>query len=179
MDIAIPEGNEEEMIEMAKKLGTASLRFLYPVVSIAQKEKIRGRDVGVITDNPNEIRKAKQQGIFVACQSNEVAVLESSPDVIFGVEGLMHKDSLHFRQSGLNQVLCALMAKKGISYGISFSMILNASGKHRAQILGRVQQNIDLAKKFKVPMKCYSFAKEPFGLRSERDLDSFLRSISL
>ena len=178
MDIAIPEGNEEEMMQMAKKLGITTLRFLYPAVSIAQKEKIRGRDVGVITDNPNEIRKAKQHGIFVACQSNEVAALESSPDVIFGVEGLMHKDSLHFRQSGLNQVLCALMAKKGISYGISFSMILHSSSRGRALLLGRIAQNIRLARKFKIPVQIHSFAKDVYDLRSAKDLDVVLRTLS-
>jgi hypothetical protein len=175
MDIAIPEGNENELLSMAKKLGTTELRFLYPAVSIAQKSKQNGWQVGIITDSPNEIRKAKQQGVFVASWNNEVAVLEASPDLLFGIETLDHKDSLHYRNSGLNQVLCALMNRKKIAYGLSFSMLLHSSGRHRAALLGRIRQNIMLCKKFKVPISIYSFAKGPYELRSRKDLESFLQ----
>ena len=178
MDIAIPKGNEEEMLQMAKKLGNTSLRFLYPAVSIAQKEKLNGREVGIISDNPNEIHRAKQQGIFAATSSNEMRVLESSPDMLFGVEDIEHKDSLHFRKSGLNQVLCALMAKNGISYGISFSMVLHSSNRGRALLMGRIAQNVRLTRKFKIPVQIYSFAKEPYSLRARKDLDAVLRTFS-
>jgi hypothetical protein len=176
MDIAIPEGNEEELLSMAKRLGITELMLLYPAVSIAQKNKQNGWQSGVITDSPNEIRKAKQQGVFVASRNNEIAVLEASPDFIFGIETLEHKDSLHYRKSGLNQVLCALMERKNVAYGVSFSLLLHASGRQRGAILGRARQNVALCRKFKVKTGIYSFAKDPYDLRSRKDLDAFLEN---
>ena len=39
MDIAIPDGNEEEFLAVAKHLGITKLRFLYASVSIAAQKK--------------------------------------------------------------------------------------------------------------------------------------------
>ncbi len=176
MDIAIPNGNEDEFLEMAKRLGTLELRFLYDSFSLAIEKKHEHPTwhIGILSSNPNEIRKAKQKGIFSATATNEVAVIESAPDLIIEPEKTAPKDGLHARNSGLNQVLCALLAKKGIALGISFSMILAASGKERAMLLGRAKQNIHLAKKYDVQVFLLSCARSPYALRGSIDSSDIL-----
>lgn len=65
---------------------------------------------------------------------------------------LQHKqgrDKLKQRDSGLNHVLCNLAKENNITLAIDFSEIINSKEKERAKILGRIIQNIKLAKKSK------------------------------
>lgn len=179
MDIAIPDSNEEEILSMAGRLGTSELRFLYPSVSLAvqKKQEHPGWNVGVLSNQPGEIRKAKHKGIFSATSSNEIAALESSPDIIFGVERIPPKDGLHARHSGLNHVLCALMGRKGTALGFSFNLPLNAPPPARQTLIGRMRQNALLARKNKLIALPLSCAHSPFELRSTEDLEAWLDSL--
>ena len=179
MDIAIPDNNEAEFFSVAKRLGTSELRFLYPSASLAAQKKHEHPDwnVGVLSSQPNEIRKAKHRELFSATSSNEIAILESSPDIIFGVERIPPKDGLHARHSGLNHVLCALMARKGTALGLSFNLLLNAPPPTRQVLIGRMRQNALLARKNKLTALPLSCAHSPFELRSREDLQAWLCSL--
>mgnify|MGYP001584288517 CR=1 FL=1 len=83
----------------------------------------------------------------------------------------LKRDSMHFRNSGLNQVLCSISKKNNIAIGFSFSEFLNSND--RALILGKMQQNVRLCRKFKVKMVIASFAKNEYELRSIETLKSF------
>ena len=87
----------------------------------------------------------------------------------------MPKDGLHARNSGLNQVLCAMMEKKGIALGISFNMILNSGVKDRAKLIGRVKQNIKLARKRNILIAPVSLAHTPFELRGDKEMHTLLQ----
>ena len=84
--------------------------------------------------------------------------------ILVSPEKGIKKDSLHYRNSGLNQVLCNLARKNNIMIGFSFSDLLNISGKEKT--LGRMMQNVRLCRKFKVKMMVCSFARNEFELRS-------------
>src|SRR3989344_951884 len=83
------------------------------------------------------------------------------------------RDSLHFRASGLDHVICSLCNKNNVSIGISLDSINDPI------MLGRVKQNIKLCRKYKVRMLFFSFAKNNYELRSVHDMLSFLRSIGM
>lgn len=83
------------------------------------------------------------------------------------------RDNLHFRSSGLNQVICKIMNKNNVALGISLESIKDGI------MLGRVKQNIKLCRKYKVKMKFFSFAKSKYEMRAKEDMISFLRTIGM
>lgn len=176
MDIAIPDNNEEEFLVAADRLGISNLVFLYASLPIAEQKRNRHPKwkVGILSNNPNEIRRARQKGLFCVTRSNGIAVLEASPDMVIEAELIAPKDGLHARNSGLNHVLCALMKKKGIALGISFGLLLASPAAAQPILLGRMRQNTRLAKKHHLALSPLSCASSPFGLRPPHDLKAFL-----
>lgn len=83
------------------------------------------------------------------------------------------RDNLHFRSSGLNQIICKLMNKNNILLGISLENIKDGV------MLGRVKQNIKLCRKYKVKILFFSFAKSKYEMRAREDMISFLRAIGM
>jgi len=83
------------------------------------------------------------------------------------------RDSMHQRNSGLNQVLCKLAAKNKIIIGFSLSNI------DSLEMLGKVMQNIKLCKKYKVRMIFITLAKNKFELRDARDMIAFCRVLGM
>ena len=181
IDIVIPHNNEEEFISIAEKLGYSGLLFLYSpndYLDKHQKLKIQNTKIkihtGIVVDN-QEIHKVKsglkneKAFIVVKSSTNDKEAIEKlKPDVIFSFEGSIKKDFIHQRASGLNHILCKAAKDKGVMIGFSLSSILNVEDKHR--ILGRMMQNIQLCRKYKVKMIIASFAQGPFGMRSPHDL---------
>lgn len=89
------------------------------------------------------------------------------------------RDFIHYRNSGLNQVLCKLAKKNNIAIAFNFNLILNSEGMLRSQLLGRMMQNIKFCRKYKVNMVIGSFASKPEEMRSAHDLISFGISIGM
>ena len=94
-------------------------------------------------------------------------------DILVNPEKGIEKDSLHARNSGLNQVLCKLAHQHDMSIGFSFSEILSCEKEARAILFGRMMQNVRLCRKYKVKMVIGSFAKNEFELRNRDALLSF------
>ncbi len=176
MDITIPNNNEKEFLAMARRLGITTLRFLYPSLQLAMQKKEENPQwhVGALSNNHNELRRARQKGIFTATKSTEVAVLEAPPDMVIEAEAIAPKDGLHSRNSGLNHVLCALMGKKRTTLGISIGLLLNSPATTQPLLLGRMRQNARLATKHRLTILPLSCATAPFGLRPQHDLRAFL-----
>ena len=105
--------------------------------------------------NDNEIRKAAEN---------------KNVDVILGLEEVESKDSLHNRNSGMNEVICKLAKKNNIAIGFSFRKILHANNK--AVLLGRMMQNVELCQKYKVKTVLASFSNNPFEIRAKHDVTS-------
>ncbi len=179
IDIVFPEKNEQEFFSTAQKLGYAGLVLVYPSVEVAKKAPIAPAGLKVRTAVLSEPKKAKQLRIkgvtvFVKCSDQDRVVLEQgSADVLFSAESTQPKDYIHQRGSGLNHVLCSLARKNKVAIGFSFADILASRGSQRAQLIGRMMQNIMLCRKYKVRMLIGSFAKDPWKMRSPHDLASF------
>ncbi|MBS3126509.1 hypothetical protein J4453_03665 [Candidatus Woesearchaeota archaeon] len=177
-DIVYPDKNEKEFIQMAEKLGYGALVFAYPLPSIPSSLP-SGRNVKLFRAADasfRELNKAKKEVDFVFCEKdlNSQLVFEGRmADLIYGF-GLHEKqDPLHQRASELNQILCKLAAKNKVAVGFPFRAFLTASPLQQSFYLGRLAQNWELCRKYKVPMVIGSFARHPLEMRAPRDLISF------
>lgn len=188
MDIVIPHNNEEEFIVMAEKLGYTDLCFLYSFNDYLSKQKKSETNKikifeGVLADNKCIYKikaKLKKDNVFVAVRSssNDREIIEKSkPDIIFSFEDIARKDFIHQRASGLNHILCRSAKENMVIIGFSFSSILNAENKNF--VLGRMMQNTQLCRKFKVRTIVASFAQNHFEMRSAHDLISLFEILGV
>jgi len=125
----------------------------------------------------NELKKklSKERGlkIVLGSKNNRQVIELKNVNILLSPEKGVRKDSLHYRNSGLNQVTCKLAKKNKIAIGFNFNDILITQGKERAMILGRMMQNVKLCRKYKLRMLIASFAKDKWQMRSKNDLISF------
>ena len=98
-------------------------------------------------------------------------------DILVSPEKNVGKDFMHYRNSGLNQVLCEIARKNNIAIGFSFNEVLNS--KERGKLLGRMMLNVRLCRKYKVKMLIWIFARNEFELRSFDSLITFGKIIGM
>lgn len=183
-DIVFPKANEMEFLGFAEKLGYSSLVFVYEkqdkIPEQIPKSKIKIL-IGLLAEEKG-IQKAKRHAdiVLVKSSGNDRWVLEKSQaDILFGLEEVQKKDFMHHRASGLNHVLCRIASKKGKIIGFPFSTLLDANGMLRAQLLGKIMQNVRFCRKFKVRTALASFATAPYGMRAPLDLIAFGVSLGM
>lgn len=104
-------------------------------------------------------------------KKNRKAVEDKNVDILMGPEKIRNRDFMHYRDSGLNQVLCRLARENKIRIGFNFNDVLKS--EDRKNILGRMIQNVRLCRKFRVKMVLISGAKNELEMRASRDLISF------
>ncbi|MBI2668149.1 hypothetical protein HYX17_05280 [Candidatus Woesearchaeota archaeon] len=122
----------------------------------------------------SQIRKLNDELNIVEGNSLNREILTcKSIDILASPEKNRKEDFLHHRNSGLNHILCALAKKNKIAIAFSFNEILKSKGVERAKIIGRMQQNVRLCRKYKVEMIIASFATNKYEMRSLTDLKSF------
>ncbi len=167
-DIVMPQNKKEQVqfSDMAKLLGWKNIYFL----STDKKSDIFFAEV-------KQISSFKKSKLVFAKGSR--AAIEAGAHVLFDFETDKREDFIHHRASGLNHVLCALAKKKNCIIAFNFNSILNADDVFQAKIIGRIQQNIKLCRKYKVPVLPLSFAKVPFEMRSPGDLRAFFLDIGM
>ena len=177
-DIVFPAGNEEQFEGYSKKLGISNLIFCYTLNNLPKyfAKNSDSKKLGLIAA-PYDILKAKSKQLPILCNKNDRHIFEQHynekyPLIVFGLEGIYNKDSLHSRHSGLNHILCELAHKNNIILGFSLSQLLASNNHARPYIIGRMMQNIRLARKYKVKIKLASFSHEPIQMRSYNDMVS-------
>ena len=152
-------------------------------LSIAEKlgysELAAAKQIDVSKFN-TKIKLVCSKKIFKSDIKKDRGLIESKKaDIIYGFETLSRKDGFHFLNSGLNQVLAKLMKDRNVSYGISFSQLLNASKQEQSVMFGRIMQNLKLCKKYKVHVIAASFARNPYEMRDSKDMQAFARVLGL
>jgi len=162
VDICIPKNNEKKFIEIAEKLGTKALLFLYD-----KKPK-----------DLNDLQKETKVKLFFDSKKNFAVgerknVENKNIKFLYGFEELEEKDSVHYRRSGMNQVIGKLMKDKKKILVIDMEKIISA--KRNEVLLGRLKQNLVLAKKYKLDLIICSFATKPENLRSGKDYEALIR----
>jgi len=116
------------------------------------------------------IRENKGEKIIFTSNDDElnrkVAEKEEINNLLLSQSG--RKDRLKQRNSGLNQVVAKIAKKKNISIGINLDEIIDSNAKTKAEILGRVKQNVKLCNKNKLKMKFISqkYKKDSYDLKA-------------
>src|SRR3989344_1906090 len=120
----------------------------------------------------NEIKKL---GMFEFKEYSEKrnAIEGKKVKILLNPHLVSAKDSLHYRNSGLDHILCNEMAKNNVAMAISFDKVNNYIE------IGRVMQNIRLCRKYKIKMLFFTFADNLYGLRAKTDLTAFLEILGM
>ena len=148
--------DKEDALRMAKSLGFSDLLFL--------------QKTDLISDI-KDLKRAIKPVIFVGQNDdvNRKAICSGKIDILINVEPLIG-DSLSYRKSGLNQVLCKFAHENNVAIGINFSRLLHEND--RLLLLGKIMQNIRLCRKYKVKIMLATFANNIYELRAAKDLIS-------
>jgi len=154
------------------------------------KLKIKAEKVNLLNVSApklkEELRKSKGKiCVFGGDEKvNRIALESKKVSILLNPELNVKEDHLHYRRSGLNQVLCKLARENNIAIGFDFSLLLRTQGEERGKLLGRMFFNYKLCKKYKVNMVFSSFARDKFELRSgdtikvfERILEKYSKSL--
>ena len=110
---------------------------------------------------------------------NRAALEDKRVDMLLSPEEKKKKDFMHFRNSGLNHILCRFASQNNIKIGISFSSLARNSGKELSLRLGRIMQNIMICRKYRTKLVIASFAESPEHLASPYELKSLGFSLGM
>ena len=164
-------------IQLAKQLGLSGLFFVdEDVVIIKASNKAEVRKL---------IQKARIKFPIVCLQGSRDEInreaVEAKADILLSPEFSREKerDFMEYKNSGLGTVICKLASKNNVAVGINFSDILQAEGNYREILLGRIRQNVNLCRKYKVNMLLASFASSSFEMRSVIDLRALAEQLGM
>ena len=181
-DVAIPENNEKEFLDVASRLGIKKIYFLYDfdkydkqrLAELSMIDKEIRVEYGFIV-NPNNFKKAAVHSKFLVAKSSDKDrfFMESNKiKMIYGLEELHKRDYLHQRASGLNHIICEIARQNHVAVGFSYSSLLNKPNQLATLLIGRIMQNISLCKKYRVKIIMGSFSNKPYDLRTPHDIIS-------
>lgn len=177
-DVVFPQGNEEDFLKIAEKLGIKSLTFVY---SDAKEFYIKKSEIKydcAVLCQPQKIPAMKSKKTPYLCPAGRDAIERGAP-LTFNFEITEDKDHTHYRRSGLNQVLCKLATQKNVVIGFSLHTLLSSEGRKRATIMGRIMQNIIFLRKYKTNVKIASFATNPYEMRAPSEIVSLFISMGM
>ena len=156
----------KELQELSKQLGFTRTLFLDKdfvlIKAISKKDLLK------------KINQAKRKITIFKAESEELLrfALEKSPvNIVYGMETINYKDSVHFVRGGLDQIMCRIAKDKGKTIAFSFSELLKS--RNRGQLIARIKLNIKLCKMYKVKTVFTNFSSKKMEMRSAKDLKSF------
>jgi len=179
-DIVFAAGKEKEFAEFGREFGFERLIFVYENLNEVKKiESTLKIDYIILIKEKNKknliqkINRIKQKGFLVLVEAvdddfDRFVLEKTRADFIFGLEKVHRKDAMHYRRSGLDQVLCKILAEKKKTVVFSLKDVLEPL------FLGRMIQNLKFCKKYKVKFILGSLAQEPEDMKAAYDLSLFL-----
>jgi hypothetical protein len=186
-DLVFPKHDEKKFSQTAKSLSITRLVCLYGTIEDINKSENDIIHKMLFVDTPSKAsalrltQRSLQLGISSIVQGRDEKfnrfVIERTPALaLANVEQFHSKDHLHFRRSGLDQVLCKLLAREGKGVLVSLRSLLDNG---RSKYLGRVQQNVSFCNKYNIPYGIVSFAQTVEGMRGSYDLRSLLVTLGM
>ncbi len=187
-DLHVSSDNLEDKIQLAEHLGWNGMCVTTGCGDIKKiTEKIASIktcvDICVGAElNPDSSRELKTDSrkalesadlIMVNSGSDEIKRMATESweiDILCCPEKSAERDFMKQKNSGLDKVMTKLMQERGVGIEFNLKDILDRYGMLRAQIMGRMHQNIILARKYGALMILTSSAEDKWGLRSPRDL---------
>ncbi|KYK25050.1 hypothetical protein AYK26_02545 [Euryarchaeota archaeon SM23-78] len=179
LDIVMPKDNEQELIEIAEKLGFKELIFLYEDLKEKPKKlksnKIKTWTAGLVK-NIKEVDKAKKNFDFLFGVTQRNFFENKKVKYLINAEISESNDFVYQRRAGLDDVMCRLAKEK--DKVIVFNTKLLTTDKH-TYILGRMMQNAKLCRKYKIKTLIATLASTPLEMRAPKDLDGLARMLKL
>jgi hypothetical protein len=174
-DVVVPNNNEQELVDTAIALGYKELVFLTSNSRyVAPKsEKIVIKKAYLLKD-PSEIAPARNVFDYLFAPA-ERKFFESEVDYIIDSELSDRKDSFHYRNTSLNQVHAKLARDNDIRIVFSFRNLLLSP----LLTLGRMLQNSNLTRKYRLATVSLSMARKPSEMRSRSVLDALAAVLGL
>jgi len=199
-DLCIGPGDLAEKILLAERLGWSGLcvsfdfdadyKSLLKELENAKKESKLDFLVGarISVSEPQDVQKKARAALEYADlilveggdeEINRAASECWEVDILCHPEKVSGKDLPDQKNSGVDHVIAHYMAERTIALEINFSELLCSFGMVRSQVMGRMRQNIMLAKKYGVPLIIASGGGDLFSLRAPRDLYSVCISLGM
>lgn len=179
-DIVFAAGKEEKFAELGRGLGFERLIFVYENLNDIKKiESSLKIDYAILIKEKNKknlvrkINRIKQKGFLVLVEAvdddfDRFVLEKTQAEMIFGLERVHKKDAMHYRRSGLDQVLCKILSEK------KKTVVFSLKDALEPLVLGRMIQNLKFCKKYKVKFIFGSLAQEPEEMKAAHDLSLFL-----
>ena len=154
----------------------------------AQQVKALGADVlaaALITSDVSKCAKSaiNAADLVIVDSRSEQACRDAAEsydvDLIVNPEVNEEKDLIDSRASGLDDVIAEFMAERDIGYVLNIGNVLYSGGVRRVQLLGRIQQNVRLAKKHKVKVLLSCGARRGADVRNPHDTMNFAANLGL
>ncbi len=174
---AVPDGENtvEQLAALARHLGYSGIALtnhsdklpqLQPVLSFTNKFEVF-RGIELVEENPSKLhgligKFRKSVDVVIVHGGSETvnrAALENPR-----VDILNHP--AFAKSSGLNQVLAKAAAENDVAIGLTIRPLLHSRGPRRVRLLSDLRANLDLARKYDVPLVLSSGAMSCFDLRS-------------
>lgn len=184
-DIIIPTNNEEILLNRCISMGIREVILAYKkitndlLIKLKKLQKLYKINIkyGIIINSKkssNYMLRIKRQYpdliIIINYEPNKDIIrniIERVSDIyIYNIEFDKRVDFIHQRNSGINHILAKIISKNNISLIINFNNYILSSKKDQARILGRIKQNLLLAKKFSFNYNVKSFANYPYEIKS-------------
>lgn len=177
VDVCFPNKNEKDFINVANKLKTKGLVFVYTNKETSQKSFVKSGKLktysGLLLNEKN-----KQSGSFdVVFTNNFIAVKKSHKKTVYFYDNPNEKHSFHAPLKSINQVIIKDIQKNNAMVALSFHYLLNC--KKNPRIFEELKFIVKLCEKYNVKMCIASFARLPIELRSKIDLISMARFLGM
>lgn len=106
-------------------------------------------------------------------------LLSSKISAVTGLESWEKKDTIHYKSSGLSKALCDLARKNNVAVLFSLKEISRARGTERARLIGRIKQNIELCRKYRVKTGLVSFAETLNEMSAPKDVQALAEVLGM
>jgi ribonuclease P/MRP protein subunit RPP1 len=191
-DLNVGAEDLEEKIEFARRLGWNGMcivenfdlnfkSFSQKIGGIKENEK---SDIDILTGAristkiPHDIQKKSRDALkyadLILVGGGDENINRAASEC-WEVDVLTHpqtpgKDFMDQKNSGIDHITARFMAERCIALEIDFSGILNSWGIRRSRVIGKIRQNVMLARKYGVPAIITSGAQDKWSLRAPREL---------
>lgn len=162
-------GEEEKYIKNLQKVGTKQALLLYTEKKDQNLEDLETKyDMKLYTG----VIDSKTQTPLNFSKGTRFNVEKYSYPIHYGFEHFNKKDSMHYRRSGMNQVIGKLMKEKNKIYAIAAEPIINSKTPHI--ILGKLSLNLKIARKYGFKVIIAGMNKNPNLIRSGHQLKAII-----
>lgn len=178
---AVPDGDNsvEELAALARYFGYSGFALTNHSDKLPQKKPVLPsgagfeifRGIELVEENPTKLH-----GLVGKFRKNvDVLVVHGGSENVnrAAVENpkvdILNHPSFD-RSSGLNQVLAKAAADNEVAIGLNMRPLLHSRGSRRIRLLSDLRANIDLARKYDVPLVLSSDAVSCYDLRPPREM---------